>query len=88
MAKKKIIDLEDGLKNAAIAVGSALGSLAQKVGLGKAPKAKKKAAVKKAPATKKKAAPKKKAVAKKVAAKKAAPKRPSPKKAKSSAKRK
>jgi hypothetical protein len=90
LAKTKIVELEDGLKNAAVAVGTALGNLAQKVGIGTAPKAKKKAAkkavVKKASASKKKAAPpkkaapKKKAVAKKVAAKKAAPKRTSPKK--------
>jgi hypothetical protein len=90
LAKKKMTEVEDGLKNAAIAVGSVLGSLAQKVGL--APKATKKA-VSKAPASKKKAAPqkkaapKKKAVAKKVVSKKAAAKRPSVKKAKRPAKR-
>ena len=88
MAKTKIAELEDGFKTAAIAVGTALGNLAHKVGIGTAPKAKKKAAVKKAPASKEKAAPKKKVIAKKVASKKAAPKRTSPKKAKSSAKKK
>jgi hypothetical protein len=92
LAKTKIAELEDGFKTAAIAVGTALGNLAHKVGIGTAPKAKKKAAkkaaVKKAPASKKKAAPKKKVVAKKVASQKAAPKRTSPQKAKSSAKKK
>jgi hypothetical protein len=103
LAKTKIGGVEDGLKNAAVAVGSALGILAQKVGLAKAvavvaPKAKKKAAKKavvhKSPAAKKKTAPtkkaasKKKVVAKKVAAKKVAIKRTAPKKAKGPAKKK
>jgi hypothetical protein len=100
LAKTKIGEVEDGLKNAAVAVGSALGSLAQKVGLGKAivtskakKKVAKKAVVSKPLLAKKKAAAKKKVVAKKVvvkkvAAKKVAAKKPSPKKAKTAAKKK
>jgi hypothetical protein len=99
LAKTKVVVLEDGLKSAAVAVGTARGSLAQKVGLGKAPAvmAPKKKAVKKpverhALASKKKAAPQKKVAAKKVVArkfvtKKAAP-RPGVKKAKIPAKKK
>ena len=37
MAKKKAIAVEDGLIKAAVVVGTALGELANKVGLGKAP---------------------------------------------------
>jgi hypothetical protein len=88
MAKSKIIVVEDGLKSAAVAVGTALGSLAHKMGIGTstpAPKATKKAGKKaaaKAPPSKKKAAPVKKAVAKKaVAAKKVVAKKAAPKKA-------
>ncbi len=89
LAKTKVAVVEDGLKKAAAAVGTAIGSLAHKVGLEKVasavtPKAKKKAAKKvakktasKSPASKKKAAPAKKVAAKKVAAKKASPKKKS-----------
>ena len=94
LAKTKVAAVEDGLKTAAIAVGTALGSLAQKVGFGAVaaavtPKPKKKATkkaakktgVSKPPASKKKVAPQKKAAPKKKAlAKKVAAKRPSPKK--------
>jgi hypothetical protein len=77
MAKTKIAQVEDGLKNAAIAVGSAIGNLAHKVGIGgttkpekkSVKKAVKKALASKAPASSKKAAAKKKTAIKKVAAK-------------------
>jgi hypothetical protein len=101
LAKTKVAVVEDGLKNAAAAVGTALGNLAHKVGLEKVaaavtPKPKKKATKKvakktasKSSASKKKTAPAKKktAPAKKVAAKKVAAKKASPKK-KSAAKKK
>lgn len=82
LAKSKIAAVEDGLKSAAVAVGTAIGSLVHKVGIGSAPKKKSvKKAVKKAPAkaskkvVSKKAAPKKKVAAKKVVAKKVAAKK-------------
>jgi hypothetical protein len=101
LAKTKVAVVEDGLKNAALAVGTAIGSLAKKVGLrgvaaAVTPKTKKKAAKKgiaKAAAFKKKSAPakksppQKKTVAKKVVAKTVASKRTVPKK-KSLAKKK
>ena len=78
LAKTKIIEMEDGFKHAAVAVGTALAGLAHKVGLEKvaaavAPKAKKKATKKaakkavprKSPGSKKKAAPTKRALPKK-----------------------
>jgi hypothetical protein len=85
---KKIVPEEHGLTDVAVAVGSALGKLAQKIGLGEAPappapKPPVKAATRKPPAAKKKAAPKRKVAAKKVAAK-----RPNTQKAKSPAKKK
>jgi hypothetical protein len=69
MAKKNVVESQDGLKNVAVAVGSALGKLAAKMGLSEtaAPAAPK-------PATKK-SAPKKKVTAKKVATKRAVPKK-------------
>jgi hypothetical protein len=73
MAKKKIDVVEDGLKSAAVAVGTALGKLAHKVGLGETsppPRAAKKASASKAPVFQKKAVAKKTAAAKKVATKK------------------
>jgi hypothetical protein len=75
MAKKKIADAEDGLKNVAVAVGSALGRLAQKMGLGDATEpaaprsAKKKLVKSKSLAPKSKAAPKKAIASKKAATK-------------------
>ncbi len=77
MAKSKIAVVEDGLKNAAVAVGTAIGSLAHKVGIGSAPKKKavKKAVKKVVSKVAKKAAPKKKVAAKKVVAKKAVAKK-------------
>ena len=87
MAKKKIVAAEDGLTTVAVAVGTALGKLAQKVGLGEAsapsdPKPAKNASSRKAAVSTKKATPKKKA-----ATKKAPAKRPGVKKVKSPAKR-
>jgi hypothetical protein len=69
MAKKKVLEVQDELKNVAVAVGSALGKLAAKMGLSEtaAP------AALKPPA--KKSAPKKKVVAKKAATKRSGPKK-------------
>jgi hypothetical protein len=61
MAKKKIVEAQDGLKNVAVAVGSALGKLAAKLGVAETPAAT-------APVVKK-SRPSKKVVAKKTAAK-------------------
>jgi hypothetical protein len=75
LAKTKIAAMEDGLKNAAAAVGEAIGSLAHKVGIGGTAKPKKKAARKAVAKAAKKVAPKKKVAAKKVVAKKVAAKK-------------
>jgi hypothetical protein len=93
LAKTKVAGVEDGLKHAAEAVGTAIGTIAKKVGLTGVAKAvtpkHKKKAVKKAvvkPGTSKKkvppkkAAPQKKPIAKKVAAKTVAKKSPAKKK--------
>lgn len=79
LAKTKVAVVEDGLKHAAEAVGTAIGSLAKKVGLKSVaaavtPKHKKKTVAKSTP-SKKKAAPAKKVVAKKVVAKGTVPKK-------------
>ncbi len=80
MAKKKVAEEDNGLKNAAVAIGSALGRLAQKMGLGEAAPPALKVARKrrftiKSPAPKSKAAPKKTIVTKKVATKPASVKK-------------
>jgi hypothetical protein len=74
VAKKKVVETQDGLKNVAVAVGSVLGKLAAKIGLSEtvAPTAPKPAM--------------KKSRRKKVAAKKAVTKRTSIKKVASRAK--
>ena len=81
---KKIVEAENGLKDVAVAVGSALGKLAHRLGLGETPtppppKPPEKAIAREAPASKKKVAAKKKMATKKAA---------SLKKVKSPAKRK
>jgi hypothetical protein len=96
LAKTKVGAVEDGLKTAAVAVGTAIGSLAHKVGLDSVaaavtPKPKKKpakkAVVSKSAASRKKSAPtkkasfKKKVVAKNAVAKKVATKKVAAKKA-------
>ena len=89
LAKTKVAVMEDGLKNAAAAVGTAIGGLAKKVGLKRVaaavtPKHKKavKTAVAKSATSKKKSAPAKKVVAKKAPAKHTAAKKKSPAKKK------
>ena len=69
MPKKKVSEVPDELKDVAVAVGSALGKLAAKMGLSE-PAA---SAASKRPA--KKSAPKKKVVAKKAATKRSGPRR-------------
>ena len=77
MTKKVVhVEAEHGLKDVAVAMGSALGKLAHKLGLGETPAPRvaqppKKAATPKSPAPKKKAASKKKAATKKAPAKRA-----------------
>jgi tRNA A37 threonylcarbamoyltransferase TsaD len=83
MAKKKMAEAEVGLTTVAVAVGSALGKLAQKIGLGETPAPAAQKPAKKKSVARKSPAPKKKAAVKKVAAKRA-----SVKKAKSPAKKK
>jgi DNA-binding protein HU-beta len=90
LAKTKVAVVEDGLKHAAEAVGTAIGTIAKKVGLKRVaaavtPKHKKKAvkkALSKSATSKKKSAPAKTVAAKRVVAKKASPKKKSPAKKK------
>jgi hypothetical protein len=89
LAKTKVAVVEDGLKHAAEAVGTAIGTIAKKVGLKRVaaavtPKHKKavKKALSKSATSKKKSAPAKKVAAKRVVAKKASPKKKSPAKKK------
>ncbi len=80
MAKKNVPEAEDGLRDVAVAVGSALGKLAHKMGLGGpavSPVTKpqrKHAVVRKPLAPGKKLAPKKRIATKKVASKRASSK--------------
>jgi hypothetical protein len=67
MAKKKALEVQDELKTVAVAVGSALGKLAAKMGLSETAAL----AAQKPPAQK--PAPKKKVVAKKVSTKRSGP---------------
>jgi hypothetical protein len=71
MAKKKVVEAEDGLKNAAVAVGSALGKFAAKIGLGEAATPPAQTPEKRKPLSRKSVVPKKKAATKKVTAKRA-----------------
>jgi|HubBroStandDraft_2_1064218.scaffolds.fasta_scaffold192612_2 hypothetical protein len=65
MAKKKVVKAQEGLKNVAVAVGSALGKLAAKIGLSEttpppvSKPAKKKSAPKKKPGATKQTSAKK-----------------------------
>lgn len=70
MPKKNVVKDQEGLQGVAVAVGSALGKLAAKIGLSEtaAPAASKLVASK--------SAPKKKAAAKKAATRRAVPKKP------------
>jgi hypothetical protein len=81
MARPKVAE-EDGLKNVAIAVGTALGKLAHSVGIGSEPAASPRVGIKRAAkkavaktASKKKAMPARKVISKKVVARRTAPRR-------------
>jgi hypothetical protein len=80
---KKTEEAEHGLKDVAVAVGTALGKLAHKLGLGETPASPVpeppvKVATRKPPAPKKRIAAKKKVAAKKAVAKGTGPKRSRP----------